>query len=36
MQLTDDADSILNEEKENNKQRMPFSSGGYKEVDKDW
>ncbi len=36
MQLTDDADSILDEEKENNKQRMPFSSGGFKEVDKDW
>ncbi len=36
MQMTDDADSILDEEKENNKQRMPFSSGGFKEVDKDW
>jgi Ca-activated chloride channel family protein len=36
MHLTDDADSILDEEKENNKQRMPFSSGGFKEVDKDW
>ena len=36
IQLTDDADSILDEEKENNKQRIPFSSGGFKEVDKDW
>jgi len=36
MQLTDDADRILDEEKENNKQRMPVSSGGFKEVDKDW
>jgi Ca-activated chloride channel family protein len=36
MQLTDNPDSILNEEKENNKQRMPYSSGGFKEVDKDW
>jgi len=36
MQLTDDADNILDEEKENNKQRMPISSGAFKEVDKDW
>lgn len=36
MQLTDDADSIVDEEKENKKQRMPFSTGGFKEVDKDW
>jgi len=36
MQLTDDADSILDEEKENNKQRVPYSPGGFKEVDKDW
>jgi len=36
MQLTDNADSILNEEKENKKQRIPYSPGGFKEVDKDW
>ncbi len=32
----DDAESILNEEKENQKNRMPVASGGYREVDKDW
>jgi len=32
----DDANSILNEEKENQKHRMPFSSGGFNKVDKDW
>lgn len=36
VQLPDDANNILNEEKENKKQRMPFSSGGFKKVDKDW
>ena len=35
-QLADDANNILDEEKENKKQRMPFSSGGFKKVDKDW
>jgi len=36
VQLPDDANNILNEEKENKKQRMPFSPGGFKKVDKDW
>lgn len=34
--LPDDANNILNEEKENQKQRMPLTSGGFKKVDKDW
>jgi len=36
MKPTEDADSILDEEKENKKQRIPYSPGGFKEVDKDW
>jgi len=36
MQLPDDADNILDEEKENQKLRQPFSTGTFKEVDKDW
>lgn len=34
--LTDDPDHILNEEKENKKHRTPVTSGGFKQVDKDW
>ena len=34
--LPDDAESILNEEKENQKGRQPLASGGYSDVDKDW
>lgn len=37
VQLPDDAESILDEEKENNMRRMyGNTSGGYSEVDKDW
>jgi Ca-activated chloride channel homolog len=32
----DDAQRILNEEKENQKNRLPESPGGYRDVDKDW
>jgi hypothetical protein len=32
----DDAQSILDEEKENQKNRLPEASGGYRDVDKDW
>ncbi len=35
-QLTDDARSILDQEKENKKRRNIYSTGGYHEVDKDW
>ena len=35
-EVTDDAESILEEEKENKKHRNPVSAGGFKEVDKDW
>lgn len=35
-QLSDDADDILDEEKENRKQRDLQASGSYKEVDRDW
>jgi hypothetical protein len=35
-ELTDDPESILDEEKENKKYRSPISAGGFKEVDKDW
>lgn len=35
-QLSDDANNIIDEEKENKKQRMPLSPGGFKKVDKDW
>ncbi len=36
VQMPDNADSILDEEKENKKQRMQHASGGYRKVDKDW
>lgn len=36
VQLQDDANNILDEEKENKKQRMPFSPENFKKVDKDW
>jgi hypothetical protein len=32
----DDVQGILDEEKENQKHRLPESSGGYREVDRDW
>ncbi len=32
----ENAETILNEEKENKKNRRPVASGGYREVDKDW
>ena len=35
-QLMDDADAILNEEKENQKERMRMMPGGFQQVDKDW
>lgn len=35
-QLMDDADAILNEEKENQKERMRMMPGGFQPVDKDW
>jgi len=35
-QLADDARSILDQEKENKKHRNIYSTGGYREVDKDW
>ncbi len=35
-QQTDTAENILNEEKENQKNRRPAVSGGYREIDKDW
>jgi Ca-activated chloride channel family protein len=35
-QLSDDAEDILDEEKENKKQRRLQTSGGYRAVDKDW
>ena len=35
-QLADDANNIIDEEKENKKQRMPLSPDGFKKVDKDW
>ena len=36
VQLSDDANNILDEEKENQKQRTLFSPGDFKNVDKDW
>ena len=36
VQLRDDANNILDEEKENKKQRVPFSPENFKKVDKDW
>lgn len=35
-QMSDDAHDILDEEKENKKQRMSQPSGGYKDVERDW
>ena len=35
-QLPDDADDILNEEKENKKKRRLPASSGYRRVDRDW
>jgi Ca-activated chloride channel homolog len=35
-QQADTAEDILNEEKENQKNRRPAVSGGYREIDKDW
>ena len=35
-ELADDPDSILDEEKQNQKQRTPVSTGKFREVDKDW
>lgn len=36
VQQTDTAEDILNEEKENQKKRLPAVPGGYREIDKDW
>ena len=36
VQLPDDAESIIDEEKENQKNRRPLTPGGYADIDKDW
>ncbi len=35
-ELTDDPESIIEEERKNKQQRMPVSSGAFKDVDKNW